>query len=409
MPPKSKAPLTQHPILLLTQSGDVTTAAIPAAGLLSLPAIQTFLKKKKGIECIATYKLKPITLNLFGASEGKEETQNQHQLPPPHDSTAFYGDIVLVASKTDDKSFGIAIPFTPENYEEFYTKIFDGGYDSETAEELPEEEEPIVEDLEGDLDADAEADAEEDEEQDAEEEEGEAEEAAIEDDDAPTPKVKTKKKKPSAKAAAKAAAILMNGMGSGYPDPPILSEEEQLKEESAPGKPLHPKRQHIINCLQTLFSTNLSEKAIYDLERCIYNGAIHQSRNRHIVCSCDYALFVELYKMHAMHISSNFHPDSYVQNTELFDGYQKGEITFETLAAMNTYELFPSRWREMFEQQQIREKKELEGNRDRATDQFTCTRCWKKVCTYYEMQTRSADEPMTIFITCLNCGKKWRQ
>ena len=343
--------------------------------------------------------------------------QNQHQLPPPHDSTAFYGDIVLVASKTDDKSFGTAIPFTPENYEEFYTKIFDGGYDSENAEELPEEEveEGVAEDLDldADADADAEADADEEEEEEAEAEgEGDAEgEAAADDDDAPTAKVKTKKKKPSAKAAAKAAAILMNGMGSGYPDPPILSEEEQLKEEKepVPGKPLHAKRQHTIKCLQTLFSANLSEKAIYDLERCIYNGAIHQSRNRHIVCSWDYDLFVELYKMHAMHISSNFHPDSYVQNTELFDGYQKGEITFETLAAMNTYELFPSRWREMFEQQQIREKKELEGNRDRATDQFTCTRCWKKVCTYYEMQTRSADEPMTIFITCLNCGKKWRQ
>ena len=28
---------------------------------------------------------------------------------------------------------------------------------------------------------------------------------------------------------------------------------------------------------------------------------------------------------------------------------------------------------------------------------------------YYELQTRSCDEPMTCFITCLDCGKRWKQ
>ena len=33
----------------------------------------------------------------------------------------------------------------------------------------------------------------------------------------------------------------------------------------------------------------------------------------------------------------------------------------------------------------------------------------KKKCTYYQLQTRSADEPMTTFITCLNCNNKWKE
>ena len=43
-----------------------------------------------------------------------------------------------------------------------------------------------------------------------------------------------------------------------------------------------------------------------------------------------------------------------------------------------------------------------------ATDQYQCGRCHKRLCTYYQLQTRSADEPMTTFVTCLNCGKRWK-
>lgn len=37
-----------------------------------------------------------------------------------------------------------------------------------------------------------------------------------------------------------------------------------------------------------------------------------------------------------------------------------------------------------------------------------CHSCKQYKVTYYEMQTRSADEPMTCFCTCLNCGKRWK-
>lgn len=37
-----------------------------------------------------------------------------------------------------------------------------------------------------------------------------------------------------------------------------------------------------------------------------------------------------------------------------------------------------------------------------------CGKCKKHTVTYYEMQTRSADEPMTVFCTCWSCGHKWK-
>ncbi|KAK6790057.1 hypothetical protein RDI58_013857 [Solanum bulbocastanum] len=43
-----------------------------------------------------------------------------------------------------------------------------------------------------------------------------------------------------------------------------------------------------------------------------------------------------------------------------------------------------------------------------STDKFKCGRCKKSQCTYYQMQTRSADEPMTTYVTCVNCQNRWK-
>jgi len=42
------------------------------------------------------------------------------------------------------------------------------------------------------------------------------------------------------------------------------------------------------------------------------------------------------------------------------------------------------------------------------TTQFRCGKCNQRDTNYSQMQTRSADEPMTTFVTCNNCGNKWK-
>nr|XP_014353065.1 PREDICTED: transcription elongation factor A protein 2 [Latimeria chalumnae] len=42
------------------------------------------------------------------------------------------------------------------------------------------------------------------------------------------------------------------------------------------------------------------------------------------------------------------------------------------------------------------------------TDLFTCGKCKKKNCTYTQVQIRSADEPMTTFVVCNECGNRWK-
>jgi len=48
------------------------------------------------------------------------------------------------------------------------------------------------------------------------------------------------------------------------------------------------------------------------------------------------------------------------------------------------------------------------GKGQGATDMFKCGKCKQRKTTYYQKQIRSADEPMTTFVECLNCGNKWK-
>lgn len=61
---------------------------------------------------------------------------------------------------------------------------------------------------------------------------------------------------------------------------------------------------------------------------------------------------------------------------------------------------------------EIKDKALFECERGQApkasTDQFKCGRCGQRKCTYYQMQTRSADEPMTTYVTCVNCNNHWK-
>ncbi len=75
---------------------------------------------------------------------------------------------------------------------------------------------------------------------------------------------------------------------------------------------------------------------------------------------------------------------------------------------MSHQELNPERWDALIQLKSVRDKNKYEQNMEAATDSFKCRKCRSTKCTYYELQTRSADEPMTIFITCLDCGTKWK-
>ena len=75
---------------------------------------------------------------------------------------------------------------------------------------------------------------------------------------------------------------------------------------------------------------------------------------------------------------------------------------------MTHQEFRPEHWSALIQQKIKRDAAKYTMNIEASTDMFTCKKCKSKKCTYYEVQTRSADEPATIFVTCLDCGKHWK-
>lgn len=146
-----------------------------------------------------------------------------------------------------------------------------------------------------------------------------------------------------------------------------------------------------------------------DFERGIYNHTLEEARRKGTRRVWDNPEFTSLYNIEARRCISNIDPKSYVSNPRLLTRLKDGEFMPHDIPFMTYSELFPEKWAEALEMAMKREAKMLTVDKSMATDMFKCSKCGKRECTYYEMQTRSADEPMTQFIRCLNCGKQWRQ
>jgi DNA-directed RNA polymerase subunit M/transcription elongation factor TFIIS len=93
----------------------------------------------------------------------------------------------------------------------------------------------------------------------------------------------------------------------------------------------------------------------------------------------------------------------------LLDKIKKNIIQPYDLAFIDNYKLFPEKWQEIIDEKSKTEQMIKESIQETATDLFQCPRCNQRKTIYCEVQIRSSDEPMTKFITCINCGKKWKQ
>ena len=145
-----------------------------------------------------------------------------------------------------------------------------------------------------------------------------------------------------------------------------------------------------------------NEKNSINLEKGIFNFALGEAKNRRVVKKWDNPYFVQLYVDHLRSIFTN------LNNPHILEQLNSGSIKAHTIAFMTHQEMRPEKWDELITAKSKRDQNKFENNLEAATDTFTCRKCKSNKCTYMQLQLRSADEPMTTFVTCLSCGNRWR-
>ncbi|KAG7469132.1 hypothetical protein MATL_G00125690 [Megalops atlanticus] len=87
-----------------------------------------------------------------------------------------------------------------------------------------------------------------------------------------------------------------------------------------------------------------------------------------------------------------------------------GAIELQRIATMTAEEMASDELKKLrndLTQEAIREH-QMAKTGGTTTDLLQCSKCKKKNCTYNQVQTRSADEPMTTFVLCNECGNRWK-
>ena len=146
-----------------------------------------------------------------------------------------------------------------------------------------------------------------------------------------------------------------------------------------------------------------NEKMASNLEKGIFNYSLKESNNRKVVKKWNNPYFVQIYMDRLRSIIYNL-----TKNEGLLEQLKNDTIKAQDIAFMTHYEMSPEKWRTMLIIKSEKDKGKFETNIEASTDTFTCRKCKGNKTTYYQLQIRSADEPATTFINCIDCGNKWK-
>jgi DNA-directed RNA polymerase subunit M/transcription elongation factor TFIIS len=360
---------------VLTTKGSLRTTTLPvtAQGIPSVKDICVVLRRANLPEYIGTWTWGSLLLHLYGYKTGKKGFENKHELPPPYESLELFGEAVVVA--TTNASDPVLSSLNTQQYQSFLKDAFKEEEDAQS-----DYESEVDEEDDGDGDAQTESSV-----SDIESESDTESDLPIEEEE-----------EPEEKPVYRAPRIKRNNKKTPY----WYSIEELTDSNSHMSLQRIQCARQIHHFTKQWFTTEQQEI----LEKAIFQTSIKEANQRKVRTVWENPDFCVLYDTQVRRVLRNLH-----EHPRILSRMEDGEFTVDEIPFMAYANLCPEKWKDLFEHQMKRETKMLEVDMSMATDQFRCSKCGKRQCTFYEQQTRSADEPMTIFVRCLNCGKHWRQ
>lgn len=112
-------------------------------------------------------------------------------------------------------------------------------------------------------------------------------------------------------------------------------------------------------------------------------------------------MYLQTYEQFVRDIKINLNDKTTIKDNKLEQHVKKFKIEPNDLINMKPYELQPKTWERVQNRSNLAKEKSKNAG---VTDRYTCPKCGEKRFKEELKQTRSADEPATLFIKCLTSG-----